>query len=237
MTRLNELNIELDRRSPAANTRTTGSQDMIDRGRRLRAEAATGMIRQGFAAISRGLRRRQTIKQLHGLSDRMLEDIGVSRDQIAKVATQLAARHSGATPRRGEPVVRTFLAKARRARQRRATIRELEQLSDRVLADIGMSRGDIPAAVDRALETQRAQALAAPSGDSPVHTLLSRLEDAVRPLRQWHVSRVAAGQIARLNNETLADLGYVKGDVDWVPEVMAKRKIANSTARPQAGAA
>ena len=237
MTRLNELNVELDRLAPATKAGSTDIQTLVKRGRRLQAEAATSVFGQSFAAITRGWRRRQTIKQLQGLSNRMLDDIGLSRDQIAEVATQLAARPASATPHRGEPIMRTFLAKARRARLRRASIRELEQLSDRVLADIGMTRSQIPAAVDRALKTKSAQAPAAPSGASPVHELLSRLEGAVRPLRQWHLSRTAAGQIARLDNATLADLGYVKGDVDWVPEVMAKRKIANSTARPQAGAA
>jgi len=236
MTRLNELNTELDRLAPAL-ARATDVQTLVNRGRRLRAEAATGMIRQGLAAIARIARRRRTIKQLQNLSDRMLADIGLSRDQIVEVATLLATDPAVATSHQAKPAGQSFLAKARRARLRRATIRELEQLSDRVLADIGMSRGDIPAAVDRILKKQRAQASATQSGGSPVHELLSRIEGAVRPLRQWHLSRMAAGQIARLDNATLADLGYAKGDVDWVPEIMAKRKIANSTSRPHAGAA
>lgn len=249
MSRLSDLNTELDRLAPALAS-ATDVQTLINRGRRLRAEMLAGMASRGFAAIGRAVRdssltrarrRRQTIKQLQGLSDRMLKDIGLSRDQIVGVATLLAARPAVDTGHRAkpsaEPVVRSLLAKMRRARLRQATIRELEQLPNRVLDDIGISRGQIPAAVDHILKKRNAQAPASQSGGSPVHELLSHLEGAVRPLRQWHLSRKTAGQIARLGNATLTDLGYVKGDVDWVPEVMAKRKIANSANRTEAGAA
>jgi len=245
MTRLSDLNTELDRLAPAL-ARSTDVQALINEGRRLRAETLANLANKGFAVIgravrnsslSRARRRRQTIKQLQSLSDRMLDDIGLNRDQIDEVATLLAARPVAGAPHRATPFVQTLIAKARNARLRRATIRELEQLPDRVLSDIGISRGQIPAAVDRILKKQSAQAPASQSGDSPVHALLSHLENAVRPLRQWQLSRKTAGQIARLGNATLYDLGYVKGDLDWVSEVLAKRKIANSANRPQAGAA
>ncbi len=237
MTRLNELNTELDRSAPAPQAVPTDAQTLDNKGRSPQAKTATSMAIQGFAAITRAWRRQRTIKQLNSLNDWMLPDIGLSRGEIAEVATRLVNRPVVTTRHQGKPVVQSFLAKARRVRLRQATIRELEQLSDRILADIGVSRGDIPAAVDRLSEKQRAQAPIAQSSGSPVHELLSRLESAIRPLRQWHLSRVAAGQIARLGNVTLADLGYIKGDVDWVPEVMAKRTIANSSNRPHAGAA
>lgn len=237
MTRLSELNTELSRLAPDAMANTTDTQTLINKGRQVRAETIAATAGQILAVIRRASRRRQTIKQLQSLSDRMLDDIGLSRSRIVEVATLLAARPVTDQPHDAKPIGETFFAKVRRARLRRATIRELEQLSDRVLSDVGISRGQIPAEVDRILEKRRAEAPAAPSGVSPVHALLSRLESAVRPLRQWHVSRLAAGQIARLGGATLADIGYVKGDVDWVPEVMAKRKIANSSNRPQAGAA
>jgi len=31
--------------------------------------------------------------------------------------------------------------------------------------------------------------------------------------------------MARLDPDMLADLGYVKGDVDWVPEILARRRL------------
>ena len=237
MTRLNELKNELDQSARGVLPRPTDIQKLTDKGRQLRAEALAKLPGQGLSAISRAWRRRETINQLQSLSDRMLEDIGLNRGQIVEVATRMAADSATDAPHRAEPVALSFLAKVRKARVRRATIRELENLSDRVLSDIGISRGQIPAEVDRILEKRSAQAPVAQSGNSPVHALLSRIESAIRPLRQWHFSRVAAGQIARLGNATLSDLGYIKGDVDWVPEDMAKRKIANSSNRPHAGAA
>ncbi len=249
MTRLSELNTELDRLAPAL-ARSTDVQALINEGRRLRSENLAVMATRCFAAVGRTVRgsslaharrRRQTINELQALSDRMLHDIGLTRDQIVEVATLLTARPAVETRRRAtvraEPLVRSLIARARRARLRQVTIRELEQLSDRVLSDIGIPRCHIPAAVDQILKKQSAQAPAVQSGGSPVHELLLHLEGAVRPFRQWHLSRLAAGQIARFGNTTLSDLGYVKGDLDWVSEVLAKRKIANLASRPQAGAA
>ncbi len=47
----------------------------------------------------------------------------------------------------------------------------------------------------------------------------------VLPLRQWDISRRAASQMVRIDPDLLQDIGYVKGDIDWVPEVMAERRL------------
>lgn len=47
--------------------------------------------------------------------------------------------------------LRCLLDDRARARERRATIEQLQQLTDRQLDDIGIVRGQIPEAVDRAL--------------------------------------------------------------------------------------
>ena len=52
-----------------------------------------------------------------------------------------------------------------------------------------------------------------------------QVKGPVQTLRRWNLSRQAAGDLARLDEEALADLGYVKGDVDWVPEAPAERKL------------
>lgn len=257
MTRLSELNTELDRLAPAL-ARSTDVQALVNEGRRLRAVTLSSMARRAVQSIGRseprtGFRRaivalahsapvrawhrRHTIAELQKLSDRMLADIGLSRSQIVEVATRLTADPATGAQHQAKPASDSLFARLRRVQHRRQAIRELEQLPDRILADIGISRGQIPATVDKILEKRHAPAAAGKTGDSPVHELLSHLEGAIRPLRQWHLSRLAAGQIARLDSTTLNDLGYVKGDVDWVPEEMAKRKIANSATPPQAGAA
>ncbi len=171
--------------------------------------------------FSRYWERRRTERELAQLDDRLLADIGLSRadiDLAAAVAT-------GTLPRRAS-LWRRLAERFATARARARMIEKLSQMPDHILNDIGIQRWQIEEAVDGILakrqnpdagiRTERAAA-------SPVHGLMARLELAILPMRQWQLSRVSAGQMARFDRDTLADLGYVKGDVDWVPEVMAKR--------------
>jgi uncharacterized protein YjiS (DUF1127 family) len=56
--------------------------------------------------------------------------------------------------------------------------------------------------------------------------VMARATSPARSLQQWNLSRQAANDMARIDQEALADLGYVKGDVDRVPEGLAERKLA-----------
>ena len=88
-----------------------------------------------------------------------------------------------------------------------------------MLADIGVIRHDIPAT---------AKDLAARevgSGTRPTFEQTNYWDSVLQALGQWELSRQAASQMARLHPDTLSDLGYVKGDVDWVPEVLARRRL------------
>jgi uncharacterized protein YjiS (DUF1127 family) len=67
------------------------------------------------------------------------------------VQVQLSKRLGARTPSRILRWAHSLLDTAGRWRQRRATIRVLNALSDWQLADIGIHREEIPAAVDRAL--------------------------------------------------------------------------------------
>ena len=183
------------------------------------------------------LARHKTRRDLEGLDDRLLADIGLTRGQIPAAAAMASGTASDALVP-GDSLLIRFLDWIARARARGRTIRELRRLPDNILEDIGIRRWEIEDVVDgmmapRGRETQPAQAEM-----SPVHELLLRLEAAILPLRRWQISRLAAGEMARLNQKTLSDIGYVKGDVDWVPEVMADRRLhtANHN-KPRAGAA
>jgi uncharacterized protein YjiS (DUF1127 family) len=86
-----------------------------------------------------------------------------AHDERAKVVSALltcAATGVGTlagTAARGlERAGRNIVSGVVTARRRRAAIRELHALDDRMLKDIGLSRGDIPYVVDRQLSAERA---------------------------------------------------------------------------------
>lgn len=81
--------------------------------------------------ITRYLRRRAAVQQLEALDDRMLQDIGLSRSDIA---SHVAATYKHAAHR---PSLWQIL---RSNSERKQTIRELTALDDRMLQDIGVDR-------------------------------------------------------------------------------------------------
>ena len=62
--------------------------------------SSTTLWRRFAGLFRRSNERLQTIRELHGLSDEMLRDIGVDRDNIeSSVDALLASKESGPTPR------------------------------------------------------------------------------------------------------------------------------------------
>lgn len=171
------------------------------------AEGATRLVGAMIESVRRARSRRLIVDELQRLDDHLLRDIGLTRDEIKPMATRLAAVDQA--ERGTRPGLFTRLLRFLR---RQATIRDLRALDDRMLADIGIRRDEIVPVVDY-LQRVTDEEAGAP---------------ALRGLQKWNLSRQAAGQMARLGPETLNDLGYVKGDVDWVPEIMAARRLDNS---------
>jgi uncharacterized protein YjiS (DUF1127 family) len=202
-----------------------------------RAKAATAMselsagdsVRHFAASIRRRLanraRRNAVARELSGLSNRMLEDLGMTRADIAATARLTADRAypvtgsvlgDVATLVEGVVVnpVADFIA-------RRAAENHLRALDDRLLADIGLSRGDIPAVV------------------RTVHRAPKHAEEgmgAVRQIRVYNRSRIAVKELAAYDDRMLDDMGFVRGDIQWVAKKLANRSvIANSNgATPRA---
>ena len=180
------------------------------------AEIAWMVRHRVIAPLRQRIERRRAIAQLRALDDRVLRDIGIERGQIAMVIEGITM----GTPRPPRPEAGPFAA-LRRWNHRRRTIGALTALDDRLLDDIGLVRANIPEFIrglDKAIVSGRA------AGETAAQRV-RRVTGPLRVLRQWNLSRRAADDMARLDPEALADLGYVKGDVDWVPEVLAERKL------------
>jgi uncharacterized protein YjiS (DUF1127 family) len=143
----------------------------------------------------------------------MLADIGVKRFQIDNVATN-ASRAS--TPSVSE-LIGQYLSIALKQRKLR---RELNALDDRMLSDIGISRADIPAVV---------AAVGVVGADGQEF-------DPIASIRVWNRSRETARTLAAMDDRQLNDIGFVRGDIDWVAEELAIRSLvpANHDAAPKA---
>ena len=127
---------------------------IVQTARTLRAEFIADHTHRGLKAFGRlsglsgliaALRRRRlqrrTLKALSGLDDRVLSDIGVNRADIEATAAFCCEAKAKTAP----SLWQRLGAWLKRERARRLTIRELSAISDAMLADIGISRGDIPA--------------------------------------------------------------------------------------------
>ena len=166
-------------------------------------------------SLRRPWRRAQLAFELARLDDRMLADIGMKRFEVESVADK-ASRNT--VPSLGE-LVGQYVSTVGKRRELR---RELNALDDRMLADIGISRADIPDVVE-AIGAQRA------SEDGVEF-------DAIASLRVWNRSRETARTLASMDDRQLSDMGFVRGDIDWVAEELAIRSLvpANSDSAPRA---
>ncbi len=181
------------------------------------AEIAWMVRHEVVLPLRQRIHTRRAMTDLQGLNDRALRDIGIERGQIETVVEAMKVE----TPRSPRPEV-GLIAALRRWIVRRQTINTLSALDDRLLDDIGLIRSHIPAFVhdlDEAMLSGRIEGQTAAQK-------VRKATNALRSLRQWNLSRQAAGDMVRLDPDALADLGYVKGDVDWVPEALAERKLS-----------
>lgn len=176
-------------------------------------------VRHFAASIRRRLanraRRNAVARELMGLSNRMLDDLGMTRADITATAKLTADR--------AYPVNGTVLGDLRNLVDgtmvrpvadffaRRAVETTLRSLDDRMLADVGLTRADIPAIVR---DTHRAP--------KQVQTGF----DTVDQIRVYNRTRIAAKQLGAYDNRMLDDMGFVRGDIQWVAKKLATRSVA-----------
>ncbi len=111
----------------------------------------TGLIE----TLVRAVRRRHTANLLGQLDSRVLDDIGITRGEIDKIAAKAAAK---AVARKGTHAMPRIASLAKlsasiltgltKVWRRQAAIVALERLSNHTLADIGIERGRIAETVD-----------------------------------------------------------------------------------------
>jgi len=147
MARLSEQELELIQKARTSG-KSRGSQAQLTRATS-RSALVDFVVTHIVGPFKLALRRRKTITQLRSLDDRLLADIGLERGMLEQVADGVVAREAGI---RAKPV--GVMAGLRAWLKRRATIRELQALDDRMLADIGIERGDIEATVERRAEAK-----------------------------------------------------------------------------------
>ena len=184
-----------------------------------RDAARASLGRRLVDAVAGLLRRRAVYDELMALDDRLLVDIGLTRTDVAIVAKRASAAPApvglGRNPVNRQPGLFVRIARSVNAwLERRRTINEMMALDDRMLADIGISRGEI----------------AGLSGPRPEEAafgpITATLEVAIlRPFQRWNVSRKAVRTLSRLDDRQLADVGFVRGDIGWVAEELAERSV------------
>jgi len=161
--------------------------------------------------LLRPFRRARIARELRVLDARMLRDIGLTRSDIDRVA----ALSVGGDEWVVVALAKHFTRKLAAWLARRDAYRRLMALDDRMLADIGLTRSEIPAFM------KAMKGLAATGAKSGFEA------EVVLPLKQWALWRDAHKQLNQLDNHMLSDIGLVRGDLDWVADELAARALRN----------
>lgn len=100
--------------------------------------------------------------------------------------------------------------------ERTAIARELSALDDRELADIGLSRADIPAvAASSVAKGRQGPGVVAAFGEM-LHDLL------VAPIALWNKRRAAFGALSALDDRMLSDIGLARAEIAGVVKGLHK---------------
>jgi uncharacterized protein YjiS (DUF1127 family) len=187
------------------------------------ADAARRPSRGLLGGLRCALRRAALRRELMSLDDRLLADIGLTRGDVEAAAARAALEPQpcGMSGSFGPAdLLRRIAERIGESFRRRAAAAELMALDDRLLADIGLSRSDIPAAV----------------GTARLGWLKDEIDSLVRPFRLWQRSLDASRALNTLDDRALLDAGMLRAEIGWVAAELAERSLApaNSNGLKQA---
>ncbi len=156
--------------------------DLIRKARQMQAETIAALIRQAatktvslvrasvITPLAVMVRRHALASELNKLDDRLLADIGMHRGDIPKIARDAFPMPSSRIAAEALRLVRAHvLTPVSVWMLRRRLASELNALDDRLLADIGLSRGDIAKRVKEAYPLRPDVSVVPPS--TTVHPL------------------------------------------------------------------
>lgn len=171
------------------------------------------------ADLQRAVRSAAVRRELQVLDARTLADIGVELWEIDTIAAEVAGVGREAVPTTGQVLSELLVRRPRAWLAKRKAAGELMALDDRLLRDIGIDRSEIQRVV---YGPEQAEPKAA---EVPA-------DDIIDVIRQWNRSRATAKALKSLDDRTLADIGFVRGDIDWVSAELANRSVHPAHAHP-----
>jgi len=200
-------------------------------------KVAFGVAREtGFAALNRfgavlvnsvrrHFKRAAIERELARLDNRMLGDLGLTRNEIGYVAQQAVAVPGEGTlfQEFSRLVFNVVVRPTVEWSRRREIYDQLMSMDDRMLADIGMTRYDAAEYVRR---------LGREVQEPLPETLAAMEQDVTAPIRAWNRARLTARQLNELTDRQLMDIGVVRGDIGELAQEVARKAVANFNAEP-----
>lgn len=208
MYRMSNENVRTVQAMPAGTAQEAGLAAMARF-----ADVLVNSVRKHFkrAAIER---------ELSQLDNRMLEDLGLSREEIGSVAAMAVSVPGEGTlfAEFSRLIVNLFVRPVVAWNRRRAVESTLMSMDDRMLSDIGLTRHEA---------AEYVRNLGREAADPLPETLAAMEQDVTAPIRMWNRARETARQLNALTDRQLLDIGIVRGDIADLAQKVARKAVAN----------